>query len=469
MATRLKEVDAVVIGMGWAGAIMARELTLAGLTLSGLERGPDRRPAEDFALPGIRDELKYQQRLELMGDNSIDTITFRNRPDQLALPIRRWSAFLPGEGVGGTGNHWGGAHWRFQPDDFHLRSYLEGALWRQSHSRDDDDPGLARQLWRARAPLRPLRQGVRRFRQGGKYQGPQDRTAAMSFEGPRSSEYPNRPMPASEGGLMFAAAAKSLGYHPFPVPFSAASAPYKNIYGVYHGRLPGVRLLHPHRLRGQRQGVLGHHHHAGAAPGAEIRAAHAGLCLQADLRQARRSASPACSTPTSRPAWNTSSRPISWCFRLSSSPTPTCCFIPGSGSPMIMQPAKGQVGRNYCYQFEAPAVAFFPDKELNPYMGSPGGGVVIDDFNNASFDHSGLGFCRGRLFRRLQRRHPANRRARRCRRVRPPGAAMEARNRQMVLSRRPLQHPGLGLCPSRQLYGHRSDLPGCAGTAAIAR
>ena len=57
--------------------------------------------------PGIRDELKYQQRLELMGDNSIDTITFRNQPTQMALPIRRWSAFLPGEGVGGTGNHWG--------------------------------------------------------------------------------------------------------------------------------------------------------------------------------------------------------------------------------------------------------------------------------------------------------------------------------------------------------------------------
>ena len=81
----------------------------------GLERGPDRRPAEDFALPGIRDELKYQQRLELIGDNSIDTITFRNQSDQRALPIRRWGAFLPGEGVGGTGNHWGGLHWRSCP------------------------------------------------------------------------------------------------------------------------------------------------------------------------------------------------------------------------------------------------------------------------------------------------------------------------------------------------------------------
>ena len=64
------------------------------------------------------------QRLELMQDNSIDTITFRNTPDQLALPIRRFGAFLPGEGVGGTGIHWGGLHWRFQPDRFPIRSAL---------------------------------------------------------------------------------------------------------------------------------------------------------------------------------------------------------------------------------------------------------------------------------------------------------------------------------------------------------
>ena len=42
MAVRLKEVDAVMIGMGWTGAILARELTKAGLSVVGLERGQDR-------------------------------------------------------------------------------------------------------------------------------------------------------------------------------------------------------------------------------------------------------------------------------------------------------------------------------------------------------------------------------------------------------------------------------------------
>src|SRR5216110_3805669 len=78
MATRLKEVDAVMVGMGWTGAILARELTKAGLNVVGLERGADRKPAEEFTLTRLRDELRYVVRLELMQDNSIDTITFRN-------------------------------------------------------------------------------------------------------------------------------------------------------------------------------------------------------------------------------------------------------------------------------------------------------------------------------------------------------------------------------------------------------
>src|SRR3984893_5202366 len=124
MATKLKDVDAVMVGMGWTGAIMARELTKAGLNVVGIDRGADRNPREEWTLTGLRDELRYVQRLELMQDNSTDTITFRNERDEKALPIRRFGAFLPGEGVGGTGIHWGALHWRFLPTDFRIRSVL---------------------------------------------------------------------------------------------------------------------------------------------------------------------------------------------------------------------------------------------------------------------------------------------------------------------------------------------------------
>ena len=124
MVTRLKEVDAVTVGLGWTGAIMARELTKAGLNVVSLEKGQDRIPGEDFILPAVRDEVRYAQRLELMWDNSIDTLTFRNFANEQALPIRRIGAFLPGEGVGGSGIHWGALHWRFLPSDFRIRSAL---------------------------------------------------------------------------------------------------------------------------------------------------------------------------------------------------------------------------------------------------------------------------------------------------------------------------------------------------------
>jgi gluconate 2-dehydrogenase alpha chain len=124
MATRLKEVDAVMVGMGWTGSIMARELTKAGLTVLGLERGEDLSPRENFALPAVRDELRYSYRLELIQDPALETVTFRHRPSESALPMRRFGSFLPGNSVGGAANHWGGQHWRYLPSDHRTRSHI---------------------------------------------------------------------------------------------------------------------------------------------------------------------------------------------------------------------------------------------------------------------------------------------------------------------------------------------------------
>jgi gluconate 2-dehydrogenase alpha chain len=55
------------------------------------------------------------------------------------------------------------------------------------------------------------------------------------FEGPRSDEYPNKPIKTSAPSLMFADAAKGLGYHPFPAPVAIASAAYNNSEGLTLG------------------------------------------------------------------------------------------------------------------------------------------------------------------------------------------------------------------------------------------
>src|SRR5215475_10344647 len=111
MATKMKEVDVVIVGLGWTGGILAKELTEAGLKVVALERGGMRSTANDYSVPQVRDELRYVQRHDLMQNTAKDTLTIRNNPSQEALPMRRLGSFLPGEAVGGSGVHWSGHTW----------------------------------------------------------------------------------------------------------------------------------------------------------------------------------------------------------------------------------------------------------------------------------------------------------------------------------------------------------------------
>ena len=86
MATRLKEVDVVIVGLGWTGGILAKELSEAGMNVVALERGGMRATNPDFSIPLIRDELKYVVRHALMMNPARDTLTFRHDKNQKALP-----------------------------------------------------------------------------------------------------------------------------------------------------------------------------------------------------------------------------------------------------------------------------------------------------------------------------------------------------------------------------------------------
>ncbi len=73
MATTLKPVDAVVVGFGWTGAILAKELTEAGLNVVALERGENRDTYPDGAYPNTLDELTYNTRGKLFQNLSRGT------------------------------------------------------------------------------------------------------------------------------------------------------------------------------------------------------------------------------------------------------------------------------------------------------------------------------------------------------------------------------------------------------------
>jgi gluconate 2-dehydrogenase alpha chain len=122
--TALKPVDAVIVGFGWTGAMMAMELTEAGLNVLALERGHYQDTSPDFAYPNMADELAYGIRGKLFQELSRETVTIRHAIGDTAVPYRQYGSFLLGTNVGGAGTHWNGQHYRPSPEDLNLRSHI---------------------------------------------------------------------------------------------------------------------------------------------------------------------------------------------------------------------------------------------------------------------------------------------------------------------------------------------------------
>jgi gluconate 2-dehydrogenase alpha chain len=393
MTIRLKEVDALMVGMGWTGAIVARELTKAGLSVVGLERGPDRTPGENFTLPSVRDELRYSQRLELMQDNSTDTITFRNEASERALPIRRFGAFLPGEGTGGSGIHWGALLWRFLPSDFRLKSHL---IERYGKNAIPDDMTI--EDWPVSyEELEPY------YDQYDKLCGASGKAGNLNgtivpggnpFEGPRSNEYPNKPIKTSAPSLIFSEAARSIGYHPFPAPVAIASAAYINPEGLTLGACEYCGFCNRIACEANAKAsanttimpILR------PEPKFELRTRAFATKLIYDKDAKRVTGVVYTDLRTGEEYEQPANIVVLSSFVFSNTQS---LLLAGIGEPYDPTTGKGVVGKNYCYQFEAGAEAFFADKEWNPFMGSAGTSACIDDFNGENFDHTGLGFFGG--------------------------------------------------------------------------
>ncbi len=136
MSVKLPATDVAIIGLGWTGAILAEQLTKAGLDVVAIERGPWRNTSSDFPTTYVQDELRYAVRLGLFQQTAQGTLSFRNNSSQTALPIRQFGSFLPGNGVGGAGVHWNGQTWRYLPTDFVLRSHIEARYGRKAIPED---------------------------------------------------------------------------------------------------------------------------------------------------------------------------------------------------------------------------------------------------------------------------------------------------------------------------------------------
>ena len=286
MATKLPAKDVVIIGLGWTGAILAQELTDQGLDVVAIERGPWRDTATSFNIGYAPDELRYGVRLDLFQRPAQSTLTFRNNDRETALPIRQWGSFQPGNGVGGAGVHWGGQTWRHLPTDFRMRSHLTE---RYGASFIPDE--LSIQDWGVTYDeMEPF---YDRFEYLAGISGKAGnlngviQAGGNPFEGPRKREYPLPPMQMTYAPTLFAEAARSVGYHPFPSPSANLSADYTNPLGIRMGQCTYLRLLRAVRLRQLLEGKPADLGAAGAHAQVQLRGAHRVRGAQGQSRSLR--------------------------------------------------------------------------------------------------------------------------------------------------------------------------------------
>jgi len=398
MATRLKEVDVVIVGLGWTGGILAKELSAAGMKVVALERGAMRSTNPDFAIPMIRDELKYAIRHHLMQNPARDTLTFRNRQTETALPMRQLGSFLPGEGVGGAGVHWNGLIWRWTEDDHAIRTRYEERYGKKFLPADMDvhDWPIGYQ------ELEPYYDRFERTAaasgKAGNLRGVAQ-TGGNVFEAPRDREYPLPPLEQGYSAVVFEEASRRAGYHPFPKPVANASRAYTNPDGSAFGAC--VYCGHCERF-GCEANAKGSPHItvipiAMANPNFELRA-HAWVTRVLLDSTKRKAVGVAYTDVATGEEYEQPAAIVALCAYAINNVH--LLLLSGIGAPYDPETRKGLVGRNYCYQPGGAGgggvTLFFEDKIFNPFMASGAFGVMLDDFHgNPSFDRAGIGAVGG--------------------------------------------------------------------------
>jgi gluconate 2-dehydrogenase alpha chain len=385
MPRKLPKTDVVIVGVGWAGGIIASELTKKGLKVVGLERGKERK-TEDYYM--VHDELRYALRYDLFQDLSKETISFRGNEKIRALPMRQYGSFLPGDGIGGAGVHWNGHTFRFLPYDFQIRTKTI-----EKYGKNKIPAGMTIQDW-----------GIT-YDELEPYYDRFEKTAGISGEpnplgGKRSSDYPTPPMKKSPAIKMFEEATKKLKLHPFMLPSANLSESYKNPDGIersacqycgfcerfgceYGAKADPVVTVIP---VAKKTGLFEIRTHSNVRRILKTGNKVTGV-LYVDVTTGEEIEQPADIVVLTSYVFNN--------VRL--------LLQSGIGRPYDPSTGKGVIGKNYAYQVaKGAAVGFFDKKEFNTFAGAGALGITVDDFNGDNFDHKDLDFIHGGIINYTQ-------------------------------------------------------------------
>ena len=204
-----KHVNAIIVGAGAGGGVVAKELSTSGMSVVLFERG-DWATYDDHT----DDELQSQRTSVLGTAYGPDDKRYHR---VLVTPDGKERIVYPSESVYnnnaacvGSGTvSYGAMAWRFMPEDFRMKTtygHVEGCTlddWPISY--DDLEPCYEKAEWEI---------GV----SGDDSQSP--------FAPPRKKPQPMPPFEYNKEGRMLDAAARRLGFHPYPVPMLRNSVPY---------------------------------------------------------------------------------------------------------------------------------------------------------------------------------------------------------------------------------------------------
>jgi len=381
MATHATGTDVVIVGLGGTGGIAAQVLTEAGAEVVALEAGP-RLASADMRFDEISNEIRNWMAAPKARH---EAPTWRTSESEVAGPSP-WPVLMA-NAVGGSTIHYECVSLRFDPWSFRALSntverYGRGVIpagativdWPLTF--DDLEPyydkveyaiGVSGKAGR-------LRDGA--HQPGGDY-----------FEGPRSREYPMRPLRRTGWGELMATAADELGWHPFHAPAAINSEPHDGRAACTYCGFCQSNGCHVDAKgstaatsipRAERTGLL------------RIETGARAVAIEVDgegratgVRYVQDGVERL--QPARAVMIGTFTYENTRLLLLSNS----------AAFPNGLANNSGQVGKNYIAHANSYAYGLFPGLRLNLFSGTMAQGVCVNDFNADNFDHTESGFVGG--------------------------------------------------------------------------
>ena len=382
MAIKLKPVDVAIVGLGAAGGVAVLPLTRAGLKVAGIEAGGWLDPHRDYHADEIHNNVRMLVTSVSKTKNEVPT--FRTSPEQRAS--RATSNRTMMNAVGGTTTHYDANSWRFAPWDFKIRTDSVGRYGAAAIPR-----GSTVEDWPLTYDeLEPYYDAVEYeigvSGKAGNIQG-EINPLGNVFEGPRRREYPMPPLRDTGFTSLMTSAAGKLGWNGHRSPAAINSQPYAGRSAcAYHGYCDtgGCHLgaknstavtTIPQALKTRNLTVVDHAQVTRILSDGQGRVSGVQY-----LRGGKEYFQPAKVV-------------LLACYTYENARL--LLLSKSKACPKGLANNHGQVGLHYIAHWDGREISGLFPFDLNIWYGALAQGVVVNNWADDNFDHSGLGFIGG--------------------------------------------------------------------------